>query len=98
MKKPREVRRYCKYCKKHTLHKVIQVKGSKKRGALKESSRKFKEIMKGYGGFPRPKPEKSSRHNVKTTKKINLQYKCTECGKISTAVGKKAKKFSFVER
>jgi len=54
--------------------------------------------MKGYGDFPRPKPEKSSRHNVKTTKKINLQYKCTECGKISTAVGKKAKKFSFVER
>ncbi|MCW1301092.1 MAG: 50S ribosomal protein L44e [Candidatus Nanoarchaeia archaeon] len=98
MKKVKEVRRYCKYCRKHTLHKVSQLKLTRKRGALKLSSRKFERIMKGYGGFPRPKTMKSSRHGVKTTKRVTLLYKCSECNRITPSIGIKAKKFSFVEK
>ena len=39
MKLPGEVRRYCKFCKTHTLQKVVQVKGGH-RGVLTAGSRR----------------------------------------------------------
>ena len=82
MKMPKEIRRYCPTCRKHTLHKVIQVKTGKKRGKLKIGARRYESKIKGYGGFPRPKPEKSKKWGVKLTKKVDLRYKCAECGKM----------------
>ncbi|MHA1872586.1 MAG: hypothetical protein ACTSVB_00620, partial [Candidatus Heimdallarchaeaceae archaeon] len=38
---------------------------------------------KGYTGFPRPKPENSKKWGVKLTKKLDLRYKCSVCGKMT---------------
>ena len=83
MKKPKIVKRYCPYCKKHTEHKVTDVKTRGKRGTLKAGQRRHERRggIKGYGGYPQPKMEKGKRYGAKTTKKTNLKYTCTVCKK-----------------
>ena len=76
MKIPRQVRIYCPFCKKHTLHKVEIAKKGKRR-SLAEGQRRFKRKLKGYRGFPRPNPKGKG----KEIKKLDLRYKCSECGK-----------------
>jgi len=96
MKMPKEVSMYCPKCKKHTKHKVTQVKTGKKRGALKAGARRFDAKIKGYTGFPRPKPEKSKKWGVKLTKKVDLRYKCAVCGKMTACrKGFRIKKLDF---
>lgn len=92
MKFPKTVRIYCKYCKKHTPHIVERVK-KKPRSKLKQGERRFRRKLKGYGSFPRPKPDYE-----KATKKLDLRYKCKECGK-SHMKGKgfRLKKFEIVK-
>ena len=85
MKMPKEVNKYCPKCKKYTKQKVSQVKSGKKRGALKAGARRFAAKTCGYTGFPRPKPEKSKKWGVKLTKKVDLRFKCAECGKMIAA-------------
>ncbi len=97
MKLPKKRKKYCPFCKKYTEHKVIIVKSSKKRGALSLGQRRFKEKLKGYGGYPRPKPEKGAKYGVKTTKKLDVRYECAECKKQHPArEGKRAKKVELV--
>lgn len=97
MKLPKEIKRYCPKCKKNTKQKISQVKSGKVRGALKLGARRFASKTKGYGGFPRPKPEKSKKWGVKLTKKLDLRYKCSECGKMTIRKqGFRAKKFEMV--
>ena len=83
MKMPKEVSRYCPYDRKQTKQKVIIVKSGKRRGALKAGARRFAAKTVGYTGFPRPKPEKSKKWGVKLTKKVDLRFKCTVCGKMN---------------
>ena len=92
MKMPRKVKRYCPYCKKHTLHEVERVK-KKKASELKWGQRRFRRVTAGYRGFPRPKPE----GREKPTKRINLRYRCTECGKAHQPPAFRAKKFELTE-
>jgi large subunit ribosomal protein L44e len=75
MKMPKKVRIYCPYCRKHTDHSVEQAK-KKPRRKMAQGQRRFKEKLKGYGSFPRPKPSYE-----KPTRKLDLRYKCKECGK-----------------
>jgi len=75
MKVPKKQRLYCPFCKKHTGHTVEQVK-KKPRRKMAEGQRRFKKKLKGYGSFPRPKPD-----HEKSTKKLDLRYKCTVCNK-----------------
>jgi large subunit ribosomal protein L44e len=96
MKMPKEITTYCPKCKKHTKHKVTLVKTGKKRGALKAGARRFAAKIKGYTGFPRPKPEKSKKWGVKLTKKVDLRYKCAVCGKmVARKKGFRIKKLEF---
>lgn len=93
MKRPKEGMRYCPYCNKHTLHKVIVVKSGKKRGELTLGQRRYKRKTKGYRGFPRPKP----KGGAKMSKKIDLRFKCTVCNKMHTQKrGIRTKKFELV--
>lgn len=93
MKIPKKQNRYCPKCKKHTEHKVYLVKSGRKRGAMKAGQRRFQKKISGYGGYPRPKPEKGVKYGAKTTKKADLRYKCAECGKEQTPKkGKRARK------
>lgn len=92
MKMPRKIRSYCPFCRKHT---TIDVEKAKKRKAseLKWGQRRFRRVTRGYGGFPRPKPE----GREKPTKRTYLKYVCTECKKAHHRPGIRAKRFELVE-
>jgi large subunit ribosomal protein L44e len=92
MQKPRKIKRYCPYCKKHTIHEVDKVK-KRKASELKQGQRRFRRVMQGYGGFPRPKPE----GREKTSRRISLKYKCSECKKIHQPPSIRSKKFEIGE-
>ncbi len=85
MQIPRKVKRYCKYCKKHTLHNVSIVSSGHKRGALKRGAlerAKKRGLGIGYGNLGKwgSKPAVTAwKRKTKGTKKTNLIYRCTEC-------------------
>ena len=92
MEIPNEQKRYCPFCRKHTLHTVKRVSASKARGLLSHGQRIFKRKMKGFGSYPRTNP----KGRAKPTKKLDLRYKCKVCNKEHT-VGKgfRIKKFEL---
>lgn len=75
MKIPKERKTYCPSCKKHTLHEVFESK-RRKASELKWGQRQFRRVTAGYRGYPRPLPSGN-----KPVKKLDLRYKCKECGK-----------------
>lgn len=101
MKKPKKVRRYCKYCKKHTEHKVFNISSAKPRGALRRGSiirAKKRGLGRGYGNLGKwgSKPPVSKfKRRTKSTKKTNLIYECSVCKKKTTQ--KKGKRTSRIE-
>ncbi len=92
MKFPKTVRRYCPFCKKHTEHSVSRVKGRKRRKTTKDE-RSAERKRKGYGSFPFKNP----KGREKPTRRLDLRYKCKECGK-KHPIGKgfRVKKFELV--
>ena len=76
MKFPKEIRIYCPYCKKHTKH-ITELSKKRQKRALASGERRFKRLMHGYGSFPRPNP----KGREKSTKRVDLRFKCSECGK-----------------
>ena len=89
---PTKVKRYCPYCKRHTIHEIERVK-KRKASELKWGQRRFRRATAGYGGFPRPKFE----GREKPTKRINIRYRCTVCKRAHTVPMWRAKKFELVE-
>ena len=75
MKMPKEKRTYCPHCKRHTIHEVHTSK-KRKASELKWGQRQFRRVTAGYRGYPRPLPGGN-----KPVKKLDLRYKCKECGK-----------------
>jgi large subunit ribosomal protein L44e len=91
MKFPKVVRVFCPYCKKHTEHEVSIAKRRTRR-TLAIGQRRFLRKLKGYGSFPRSKPDYE-----KAVKKVDLRFKCKVCGKMHTrGKGWRAKKFEIV--
>ncbi len=88
---PKKVRRYCPFCKKHTEHTVEQAKRRQRRETTK-SQRRFRRKLKGYGSFPKENP----KGREKPTRKLDLRFKCSVCGKKHT-IGKgfRVKKFEL---
>ena len=76
VKMPRQVKRYSPSAGKHTMHTVERVK-KKRASELKWGQRRFRRVMAGYRGFPRPKPD----GREKPTKRVNILFRCTETGK-----------------
>jgi len=79
MKIIKKVKRYCPWCKKHTMQKQELLKSGGQRGKLTAGARRHKRRsgVKGYGSTPRPPaPEKA-----KTSKKTQLRYTCEVCKK-----------------
>ncbi len=96
MKIPKEIKRYCPSCKKHTTQKV---KNEKNRGRNKTTPlSKFSQIrlkLKGRttgtgntGRYARGALNSWKRYNKKHSKRIDLRFTCTECKKTNTASGK----------
>jgi len=90
MKRPRNIKTYCRACGRHTLHEIERVK-KKKASELKWGQRRFRRVTAGYGGFPRSKPE----GREKPTTRVYLRYRCKECKKASQRPCIRAKKFEF---
>ncbi|MCK5258974.1 MAG: 50S ribosomal protein L44e [Thermoplasmatales archaeon] len=92
MKRPRKVNRYCPHCKKHTIHDVDKIK-KRKASELKQGQRRFRRVMRGYRGFPRPKPE----GREKTSRRIALKFKCSTCKKSHQPPNQRTKKLDIGE-
>lgn len=62
---------------------------------MAQGQRRFKRKMRGFGSFPKQNP----KDRAKPTKKLDLRYKCSKCGKMQT-IGKgfRAKKFELVKK
>lgn len=94
MQVPKTQTRFCNYCRKHTEHDLHRVSSGKQRRELSVGQRRFRRKMTGFGSFPKSNPH----DRAKPTKKLNLLYKCKECGKEhSVGEGFRAKKFEMVK-
>ena len=92
MQKPRKINTYCPSCKKHTIHNIEKVK-KRKASELKQGQRRFRRVMAGYRGFPRPKPE----GREKTSRRIAMKLTCSICKKSYQPPTQRAKKFEIGE-
>lgn len=93
MKFPSKVRIFCVKCRKHTEHSV-EIAKKKPRGSMTHGQRIFKRKMKGYGSFPREKPE----GREKSSRRVDLRFKCLTCGRKHVhGTGWRAKKFEIVK-
>jgi len=88
MKLPKETKRYCPYCRKHTKQTVGTAK-QKARSATHPLSRgsrareTMRGLIKGMGNKGRRsrKGPKDWKRKTKTTKRITVTYKCQVCKK-----------------
>ncbi len=88
MKLPKEIRRYCPYCRKHTEQLVATAK-QKSRSAAHPLSRGSPTRIKARGlqgignwGKRSKKGTKDWKRKTKATKRVSIVYKCKVCGKI----------------
>ncbi len=102
MKFPKNIRTYCKFCRKHTNQSVTQAK-VKDRGSLKKGSiqrAKKRGLGRGYGNLgkwgSKPAISKWKRTGAKSSKWIDLRLKCSVCNKMSIRrTSSRVKKFSL---
>ena len=93
MRFPNQVRIYCNFCRRHTLHNV-EIGKKRQRRTLAHGQRRFLRKMKGYGSFPKENP----KGREKSVKKIDLRFKCNECGKRHVhGKGFRVKRFELVK-
>lgn len=89
MKLPKELKRYCPYCRKHTTHKVETAKQRSRSSThpLSRGSRSreiSRGLIKGFGNKGRRsrKSPKDWKRKSKTTRRIVINYRCNECKKV----------------
>jgi len=102
MKLPKEIRRLCPYCKKHTTHKIIVNKkknassltyGSKVRARRRGQARGHGNL----GRYSKPAVTNFKMTGKKQSKKTDFRYECKECKKQHVQrEGFRAKKIEFV--
>lgn len=102
MKIPKTIKRYCKYCKKHTEQKVAQTKKKAARSLSRGSKYRARKrgLARGTGNlgrYSKPAVTKFKRTGAKSTKKTDLRYACSVCKKMtSQPYGRRAKRVEFV--
>ena len=102
MKTPKSKKAFCKKCRKHTNHRVTQLKTGIKRGSLKKGSLQRLEKRgsgrSGHGNkgkFSRPS-DMGKRYGAKGTKKATFKLTCTVCNTANILTLKRAKKVELV--
>ncbi|MEM7819653.1 MAG: 50S ribosomal protein L44e [Candidatus Aenigmatarchaeota archaeon] len=91
---PKIQKRFCPFCKKHTEHTLEEAKRRPRR-KMSKSQRRFLRKLKGYGSFPKENP----KGREKPTKKLDLRYKCSVCGKKHPiGTGFRIKKYEFEKK
>ncbi len=104
MKIPKTRRTYCKFCKKHTEHKVAEAKrktvGSvhtMSRGGKIRAKLRDRMGMGSQGKYSKP-PGGGKMKGKKQTKKIDLRFECKVCKKSHTqARGIRARKVEYAQ-
>lgn len=107
MKVPKEVKRLCPHCKKHTTHKVSLAKNKtmfsvhpmSHGGSVRQHAKhRGKGIgMGNCGRFSRPPVKSRKMMGKKLTKKTDFRYTCQVCKKTQTqSYGIRAKKVELV--
>src|SRR3989338_4006328 len=98
MKLPKKTKRYCPYCRKQTEQKIKIVSTGGKRGTLTRGSisrAKQRGLGRGIGNKGRwgSKPAVTKfKRKSKTTKKTNIMYVCSVCGKAKYRAGRRNKR------
>ncbi|HKZ49791.1 MAG TPA: 50S ribosomal protein L44e, partial [Candidatus Nanoarchaeia archaeon] len=81
MKLPKQISKYCPSCKAHQAHKIVLERTKPRpltqKHALRWGVRHFAHVSSGYGGSPRP----IIHSKAKVTKKANMRFQCSKCGK-----------------
>ena len=89
---PKNIKLYCKKCKKHSTHKLKAFKAGKAR-ALSEGTRKNIERKKGYGG-----KYQFTAIVKKQNKKPTFIAECSVCkAKCNYCIPKRMKKVEFAQ-
>jgi len=98
MKIPKTTNRFCPYCNKKTKQKIKIVGTGFKRGTLTRGSitrAKKRGLGRGIGNkgkWGSKPPVSKFKRKAKTTKKTNIMYTCTECGKSKYRAGRRNKR------
>ena len=89
MKIPKIFNKYCKHCKKHTEHSIALAKkrerSSMKKYALARLAKRSSGKV-GYGNKGRYSRKPASQYKMsgaKSSKKVDLRFKCKICNKIA---------------
>lgn len=96
MKLPKEIKRYCPSCKKHSTQKVKneKVRGRNKARPMSKFSQvrlKLKGTTTGRGNrgrISRGALNSWKRYNKKHSKKLDLRFTCIECKKTNVSASK----------
>ncbi len=86
MKKPKIIKRYCTYCRKHTDQKIEPVSSGHKRGSLRRGGKarmRMRGLWRGFGNhgkYSKP-PIANWKRKIKSIKKTNIIYTCQTCKK-----------------
>lgn len=103
MKVPKQIKRHCPKCNKHTTQKVTQNKARGRSSAHPLSRGSTKRIRargerRGVGNLGRySKPPKPKMTGKKMTKKTDFRFTCTVCNRMfAQPSGIRAKKVEFV--
>ncbi|MEM4325763.1 MAG: 50S ribosomal protein L44e [Candidatus Pacearchaeota archaeon] len=98
MKLPKTTNRFCPYCKKKTEHKIKLVGTGFQRGALTRGSKqraRLRGLGRGVGNkgkWGSKPPQSKFKRKSKTTKKTNIIYTCSVCGKSKYRKGRRNKR------
>lgn len=99
MKFPEKISKYCPHCKTYTEHKVKVETVRKLRRALSKGQRRAERRSKGHGNHGRysKKPISQWKLHAKTTRKIDLIFTCSVCGKSRHVSLRRMKRFEVVK-
>jgi len=92
MKMPVKFKTYCPFCRAHQVHEVEKVKKSKTSGLHWIDRQKGRRSTVGNMGKFSKVPG-----GDKPTKRINIRYRCSVCGKAHLRPGFRAGKFEIKE-
>lgn len=89
MKIPKLTKKYCKNCKKHTEHAIALAKKRERSSLKKYALARLKKRSAGpvgYGNkgrYSRKAISKFKMSGAKSSKKVDLRFKCKVCNKTS---------------
>ncbi len=100
MKIPATQRRYCPYCRKHTIHTVKIEKVKRRRRALSLGERKKRRRTRGHGNHGKysKKPITQRKRAAKNVKRVDLRLTCKECGKTRSMSVKRISRVEIVSK